>query len=44
MKGVAGRQSRGLPTGAKIECADNTGAKVVQIITVLAYHGTKRRQ
>jgi len=44
MKALAGRQTRGLPTGAKIECADNTGAKVVQIITVLAYHGTKSRQ
>lgn len=44
MKGLAGRQTRGLPTGAKIECADNTGAKVVEIITVISYHGTKRRQ
>lgn len=44
MKALAGRQTRGLPTGAEIECADNTGAKVVKIITVLAYHSTKKRQ
>ncbi len=44
MKGLAGRQTRGLPTGAEIDCADNTGAKVVEIITVIAYHSTKKRQ
>lgn len=43
MKGVAGRQTRGLPTGAYLECIDNTGAKVVQIVAVPKYHGTLRR-
>jgi large subunit ribosomal protein L14 len=43
MKGIAGRMTRGLPVGATLECADNTGAKVVQIITVPKYHGTHRR-
>ena len=32
MKGIAGRMMRGLPVGARLNCIDNTGAKVVQII------------
>lgn len=43
MKGIAGKQKRGLPAGAKLECVDNTGAKVVQIISVVGYHGVKNR-
>ncbi len=43
MKGVAGRQTRGLPRGARVECVDNTGAKVVEVISVMGYHGTRRR-
>ncbi len=43
MKGLPGRQSRGLPVGARISCIDNTGAKVVQIVAVLKYHGVARR-
>ena len=35
MKGIAGRQTRGLPTAARLHVADNT-AKVVQIINVLS--------
>jgi large subunit ribosomal protein L14 len=34
---------RGLPKGARLECIDNTGAKVVEIIAVPKYHGTRRR-
>lgn len=43
MKGVSGRRSRGLPKGARLECVDNTGAKVVEIISVRNWHGTHRR-
>lgn len=43
MKGLAGRQQRGLPLGAVIQCADNTGAKTVSLIDVKAYHGVARR-
>ncbi|MDG6220705.1 MAG: 50S ribosomal protein L14 [Candidatus Thermoplasmatota archaeon] len=43
MKGLAGKQTRGLPVGAKIKCADNTGAKIIQIVTVPKYHGVRRR-
>jgi large subunit ribosomal protein L14 len=44
MKGLAGNQTRGLPVGARVVCADNTGAKEVQIIEVPGYHGTRRRR
>ena len=43
MKGLAGRQTRGLPVGAQLVCADNTGAKIVQIVAVPKYHGRHRR-
>ena len=37
MKGIAGRQMRGLPQGARINCVDNNGSKLVEIVTVLNY-------
>ena len=43
MKGVAGRQSRGVQTGTVLNVIDNTGAKTIAIITVPGYHGTSRR-
>lgn len=43
MKGIAGHMTRGLPVGASLDCVDNTGAKVVQIVTVPKIHGTHRR-
>lgn len=43
MKGVSSRVTRGLPKGARLDIADNTGAKVVEIIAVPKYHGVHRR-
>ena len=43
MKGIASRNYRGLPVGAQLECGDNPGAKVVEIIAVVNYKGVKRR-
>ncbi|MCL4334203.1 MAG: 50S ribosomal protein L14 [Candidatus Thermoplasmatota archaeon] len=43
MKGLAGTQIRGLPLGANLECADNSGAKIISLINVKAYHNTKSR-
>lgn len=37
MKAVKSKVSKGLPIGAKLEVADNSGAKVLQIITVKGY-------
>ena len=43
MKGIAGRQMKGLPVGARLECIDNTGAKIVQIVMTPKIKGTHRR-
>ena len=43
MKGIAGRVTRGLPVGARLNCIDNTGAKVVQIMMVQKTKGVHRR-
>ena len=43
MKGITGRVTKALPSQAKLECADNTGAKGVQLITVLKKGGVARR-
>jgi large subunit ribosomal protein L14 len=43
MKGIAVRQQSGLPLGAVMPCADNSGAKMVSLIDVKAYHGVARR-
>lgn len=43
MKGLPGTQSRGLPKGARLDCIDNSGAKVVEIIAVKGYKGVRRR-
>jgi large subunit ribosomal protein L14 len=43
MKGLPGRQTRGIPKGARLNCIDNTGAKVVEVVEVPKYHGTRRR-
>lgn len=37
------RISRGLPAGARLGCADNTGAKELKLINVLGYKGRMRR-
>src|SRR2546425_10584301 len=43
MKGLTGRQTRGLPKGARLDCIDNTGAKIVEIIEVKGYRGVRNR-
>lgn len=43
MKGIAGRQQRGLPKGARLDCVDNTGAKEVEIVDVPKIHTVHRR-
>jgi large subunit ribosomal protein L14 len=37
------RIARGLPVGAYILCADNSGARELQILTVLGYKGKLRK-
>ncbi|MBU5688402.1 MAG: 50S ribosomal protein L14 [Candidatus Aenigmarchaeota archaeon] len=43
MKGVKAKITRGIPVNSLIECADNTGAKVLNVIAVIGYRGVKRR-
>ncbi len=43
MKAVRARVTKALPVGAYINCADNTGAKLLQIISVIGYKGKRRR-
>jgi large subunit ribosomal protein L14 len=43
MKGLAGRQTRGIPKGARVDCIDNTGAKIVEVMDVPRYHSKLRR-
>ncbi|MGB0653295.1 MAG: 50S ribosomal protein L14 [Thermoplasmatota archaeon] len=43
MRGIPGSVTRGLPKGARLDCIDNTGAKVVEIIAVPKIGGTARR-
>jgi large subunit ribosomal protein L14 len=37
------RITRGVPVGAKINCADNSGAKKLKVIHVVGYKGRLRR-
>lgn len=43
MKGIRSSIPRALNAGAQIACVDNTGAKVVEIISVKKYRGVKNR-
>jgi large subunit ribosomal protein L14 len=42
MKATSTKVTKSLPVGAKLACADNTGAKIVQIISVRGYKGKRR--
>ena len=41
--GYKPRITRGLPVGARLKCADNTGAKELAIIAVIGYKGRLNR-
>ncbi len=43
MKGISGKQTKGLSVGSKLQCIDNTGAKEVRVVSVINYHGVHRR-
>jgi large subunit ribosomal protein L14 len=44
MKAIQSSIPRALSTGTRLLCADNTGAREVQIVSVFGYHGVRRRQ
>ena len=43
MKGHKAKIPRSVQTGTLLECADNSGARILQIIAVKNYRGVKRR-
>ena len=43
MKGVKASITKGLNVGSYLTCADNSGAKIVQIISVSGYKGRRKR-
>jgi large subunit ribosomal protein L14 len=44
MKAVKSRVVKSLPVGANVPTCDNSGAKLIQIISVANYKGVKRRK
>jgi len=44
MKAKISRIPRAVQTGTKLICADNTGARIVEVVSVDGYHGVRRRQ
>ncbi len=44
MKAITARVSRGLQSGSYIKCIDNSGADILQMISLKGYHGVKRRR
>lgn len=44
VKGIAGKQMRGVMTGTILDVVDNSGAKTISLISVPGYHGVVRRQ
>ncbi len=43
MKGISAKVTKALNVGAYVKCADNTGAKLLEIIAVRGYKGVRRR-
>lgn len=43
MKGLSSHITKSLNVGSRIKCDDNTGANVLEIITVPKYRGRRRR-
>jgi len=43
VKGVKASVTRGLNVGSRLICADNSGAKIVEIISVSGYKGKRKR-
>jgi large subunit ribosomal protein L14 len=42
MKAISTRVTKALPVGAEMVCSDNTGAKIIKIISVMGFKGKRR--
>lgn len=43
MRAISSKTGRPIPVGAKLKVVDNSGAKIVKVISVKKYGGVKRR-
>ena len=43
MKTISTKTTKGIQTGTKLKCVDNTGAKFLEVISVRGFKGTKGR-
>ncbi len=43
MRAMKANIPRSIQTGTLLKCADNTGARVLQVVSVIGYRGVKRR-
>lgn len=43
MRGMKAKIPRAINSAARMDCVDNTGARVVEVISVLKYRGVKNR-
>jgi len=44
MKGITASMNKGINIGAMVNAADNSGARIVRVVSVIRGKGTKRRQ
>ena len=44
MKALQSTIPRALATGTRVVCSDNTGARLVEVVSVDGYHGVRKRQ
>jgi len=44
MKSISASVTNGLEVGSYLNCADNSGAKLLQVIAIKGYKGVKRRR
>jgi large subunit ribosomal protein L14 len=44
MKAKMSKIPRAVATGTRLVCADNTGARLVEVVSVDGYHGVRKRQ
>ena len=44
MKAISASISKGIQSGTRLKCVDNSGASIIEVISVKGYKGVKRRQ
>ncbi len=44
MRGISSKMTKGVSTGSRLDCVDNTGARVVEVVSVKHIKTTRRQQ